>query len=72
MKSAAAFAGSLSSDRVLRAAQDSEGEPRLKLNYPASLSIDRSSHLGPDRAPAWVFDETIRATVLNLEQAVAV
>lgn len=30
------------------------------------------THLGPDRAPAWVFDETIRATVLNLEQAVAV
>jgi 2-polyprenyl-6-methoxyphenol hydroxylase-like FAD-dependent oxidoreductase len=30
------------------------------------------THLGPDRAPAWVFDETIRATALNLEQAVAV
>jgi 2-polyprenyl-6-methoxyphenol hydroxylase-like FAD-dependent oxidoreductase len=29
------------------------------------------THLGPDRAPAWVFDEAIRATVLNLRQAVA-
>lgn len=30
------------------------------------------THLGPDRAPAWVFDETTRASVLNLDQAVAV
>ena len=30
------------------------------------------THLGPDRAPAWVFDETIRTTVLNLDQEVAV
>ena len=30
------------------------------------------THLGPDRAPAWVFDEAIRASALNLEQAVAV
>jgi 2-polyprenyl-6-methoxyphenol hydroxylase-like FAD-dependent oxidoreductase len=29
------------------------------------------THLGPDRAPAWVFDETIRASVLNLDHAVA-
>ena len=29
------------------------------------------THLGPDRAPAWVFDETIRASVLNLDQEVA-
>jgi 2-polyprenyl-6-methoxyphenol hydroxylase-like FAD-dependent oxidoreductase len=30
------------------------------------------THVGPDRAPAWVFDETIRTNVLNLDQAVAV
>jgi len=30
------------------------------------------THLGPDLAPAWVFDETIHTSVLNLEQAVAV
>jgi 2-polyprenyl-6-methoxyphenol hydroxylase-like FAD-dependent oxidoreductase len=30
------------------------------------------AHVGPDRAPAWVFDETIRASVLNLDQLLAV
>lgn len=30
------------------------------------------THVGPDRAPAWVFDETILASVLNLDQGVAV
>jgi menaquinone-9 beta-reductase len=30
------------------------------------------THLGPDRTPAWVFDETISASVLNLDQSVAV
>jgi 2-polyprenyl-6-methoxyphenol hydroxylase-like FAD-dependent oxidoreductase len=30
------------------------------------------THLGPDRAPAWVFDEAIHTNVLNLDQAVAV
>ena len=30
------------------------------------------THVGPDRAPAWVFDETILTSVLNLDQAVAV
>ncbi|MGO9086381.1 MAG: hypothetical protein ACLQBK_14230 [Candidatus Sulfotelmatobacter sp.] len=30
------------------------------------------THLGPDRAPAWVFDDTIRTNVPNLDQAVAV
>jgi 2-polyprenyl-6-methoxyphenol hydroxylase-like FAD-dependent oxidoreductase len=30
------------------------------------------THLGPDRVPAWVFDEAIRASVLNLDQSVAV
>jgi menaquinone-9 beta-reductase len=30
------------------------------------------THVGPDRTPAWVFDETIRASVQNLDQAVAV
>jgi menaquinone-9 beta-reductase len=29
------------------------------------------THLGPDRAPAWVFDEAIRTSVLNLDQEVA-
>jgi 2-polyprenyl-6-methoxyphenol hydroxylase-like FAD-dependent oxidoreductase len=29
------------------------------------------TYLGPDRAPAWVFDEAIPTTVLNLERAVA-
>lgn len=30
------------------------------------------THVGPDRAPAWLFDETVLRRVLNLEQAVAV
>jgi 2-polyprenyl-6-methoxyphenol hydroxylase-like FAD-dependent oxidoreductase len=30
------------------------------------------TQLGPDRAPAWVFDEAIRTSVLNLDQAIAV
>jgi 2-polyprenyl-6-methoxyphenol hydroxylase-like FAD-dependent oxidoreductase len=30
------------------------------------------THLGPDRAPAWMFEETIRTSVLNLDQSVAV
>jgi menaquinone-9 beta-reductase len=30
------------------------------------------TQLGPDRAPAWVFDENIRLNVLNWDQAVAV
>jgi 2-polyprenyl-6-methoxyphenol hydroxylase-like FAD-dependent oxidoreductase len=29
------------------------------------------THLGPDRAPAWIFDETIPTSVLNLDQQVA-
>jgi len=30
------------------------------------------THLGPDRAPAWVFDETMHGAVLNADQVVAV
>ncbi len=30
------------------------------------------TQLGPDRGPAWMFDENIRMSVLNLDQAVAV
>ena len=33
--------------------------------------VELARHLGPDRAPSWVFDETIRASALNLKQAVA-
>jgi 2-polyprenyl-6-methoxyphenol hydroxylase-like FAD-dependent oxidoreductase len=29
------------------------------------------THLGPDRAPAWIFDETIPTSVLHLDQEVA-
>jgi 2-polyprenyl-6-methoxyphenol hydroxylase-like FAD-dependent oxidoreductase len=46
---------------------------RDRMREDANLGIaDVARHLGPDRAPGWVFDETIRASALNLEQAVAV
>jgi menaquinone-9 beta-reductase len=46
---------------------------RERMREDANLRIvDVARHLGPDRAPGWVFNETIRASMLNLEQAVAV